>query len=87
MKLAGEKYMGPLAQSKAFHKARVRQTLGHTQGIEPEEHRTLCTIRVCIQNRRKDNAAVLVFPSRAQVITNASSTGAVLRGKVDTYDN
>ena len=49
--------------------------------------RNLLTIRVCIQNRRKDNAAVLVFSSRAQVITRACATDDVLRGKVDAYDN
>lgn len=40
----------------------------------------LLDLRVLVQNRRKDRASVLIYGSRMQVSSYASTTGAVLRG-------
>ncbi len=42
--------------------------------------RTLLTLRVLVQNRRKDKTPILVFGARAQLVSMASSTTAVLKG-------
>ncbi|KAL1937054.1 hypothetical protein VTO73DRAFT_15146, partial [Trametes versicolor] len=44
---------------------------------------SLLSLRILVQNRRKDDAPILVFSSRAQMVVKASSTEAVQRGKTD----
>lgn len=41
---------------------------------------SLLSLRILVQNRRKDRIPILVFASRAQVLSLASSTVAVQRG-------
>lgn len=43
--------------------------------------RSLLTLRILVQNRRKEKTPILVFGSRAQVLSKASSTDAVQRGR------
>ncbi|OJT03812.1 hypothetical protein TRAPUB_5542 [Trametes pubescens] len=44
---------------------------------------SLLSLRVLVQNRRKDRTPILVFASRAQVLSVASSTVAVQRGTAE----
>lgn len=43
--------------------------------------RALLTLRVLVQNRRKEKTPILVFGSHAQVLSKVSSTDAVQRGR------
>lgn len=45
--------------------------------------RTLLTLRILVQNRRKDKSSILVFGARAQLLSKVSSTDAVQRGRTD----
>ncbi|OJT10745.1 hypothetical protein TRAPUB_12739 [Trametes pubescens] len=45
--------------------------------------RSLLTLRVLVQNRRKEKTPILVFGSRAQVLSKVSSTDAVQRGRTE----
>lgn len=45
--------------------------------------RSLLGLRVLVQNRRKDKTPILVFGSRAQVLSQPSLTSAVLRGTAE----
>ncbi|EIW61127.1 uncharacterized protein TRAVEDRAFT_46351 [Trametes versicolor FP-101664 SS1] len=45
--------------------------------------RSLLTLRVLVQNRRKDKTPILVFASRAQVLCLAPSTDAVQNGTAE----
>ncbi|EIW57518.1 uncharacterized protein TRAVEDRAFT_48557 [Trametes versicolor FP-101664 SS1] len=49
--------------------------------------RSLLDLRVLVQNRRKDKTPILVFGSRAQVLSEPSSTSAVLRGAAEGDNN
>ncbi len=42
--------------------------------------RSILTLRVLVQNRRKDKTPILVFASQSQVLSLPSSTAAVQRG-------
>ncbi|KAI0649152.1 hypothetical protein C8Q79DRAFT_999011 [Trametes meyenii] len=76
------------------HKARQERMM--TQGGEESRTkiriykaaaRSLVGLRVLVQNRRKDKDPILLFASRAQVVSRAALTDAVLRGaaKGDNY--
>lgn len=45
--------------------------------------RTLLTLRILVQNRRKEKTPILVFGARAQVLIKVSSTDAVQRGRTE----
>ncbi|KAI0671699.1 hypothetical protein C8Q78DRAFT_1168540 [Trametes maxima] len=68
---------------------RDRQERLMVQGGEPSRTkirlykaaaRSLVGLRVLVQNRRKDKDPILLFASRAQVVSRAALTDAVLRG-------
>lgn len=45
--------------------------------------RSLLTLRVLVQNRRKETTPILVFGARAEVLSKVSSTDAVQRGATE----
>lgn len=45
--------------------------------------RSLLSLRVLVQNRRKDKTPILVFGSRAQVLSLPSSTSAMRQGRTE----